>query len=92
MQLQPDTLYTIIILSLSIGFFINSIIFGLFMEDRARYLTPLFALLSILITVLIERPILTVSSEQLIFIPLGSAVVTGLLFFVIHMYTKAKTP
>jgi uncharacterized membrane protein YccC len=91
-------LYTSIVFSLSIGFFITSIVTTFFVEDKkSKYYIPGFVFLSIVATLVIESiafgvPRFSFAFRQLIEIPIGSAIAFGIFFFVVHKYTQAKSP
>jgi hypothetical protein len=91
--MTPEAIYTTIIISLSAGFFATSLIFAIFMEDKARYYVPIFVLVSILVTFVVETllfgfPRLAFTPIQLIAVPVGIAITTGLFFFIINSYVQ----
>jgi hypothetical protein len=86
-----EALYTTIILSLSLGFFANSLLIMYFIPDTDRYYPPLFAFLAIFITFVIELPHLSFAPLQLFAIPIGSVVAFGLFFAAMYYYAKAKS-
>jgi hypothetical protein len=86
-----EAIYTTVILSLSIGFFANSLIITYFIEDKGRYYPPLFALLAVFITFVVEIPRLAFDPLQILGIPIGSAVAFGLFFYAMNAYAKAKS-
>jgi len=91
--MTTEVLYTTIILSLSLGFLLTSImIVTVFMEDRTRYYIPGMVFLSIVMTFILETPTLSFAPVQLISLPIGTALSFGFFFYTIHFYTKMQSP
>jgi uncharacterized membrane protein YoaK (UPF0700 family) len=86
--MSPEAWYTTIIAALSFAFVGMGVLTMVYIEDKGRYIPPVIAVVSILVTFVIERPELGFHLTQLAIVPLLSLIFFGIFFYAMLKHTK----